>query len=786
MEGYLASKWGITLTRIHPYSIKGPVITGDFAPSPISSIAIVSASTKSITFSWEGGAYATKYLYYVYTGTFSSTNTPIEPDVDNGLQSKSITFYWPSIARGCTFRLRIVATNPVGSAQSSEIPFSLPAPIGTIFTIAGNGIRDPTPTGSALSNLSTSPINNRNSAGYSTYLTSASFRATVDGTRMIVTAMNPPGNQFASGTIKAGMVLQIPDAAMIIPPNPQVVPFNVAGVGGTAGLGSMSRYGGTYDNYRLNIPMNVPTATNFTANMICDTHVTPGPVFSYYSNSRLSVPYSICVSPDGNTIYVHNSQDNRIVKITKIIRPYGTYWETLPWMGGGQGVSFQGYISGATAGTAGTTLTVTSVASGTIVTGIFIHGTNIALDTSITARGTGTGGTGTYTVSVSQLLGSLASPVTFTQVPTAGIEGNTDGTANTLVIPTATNFPPTGGPAATYTPITISAPGTARIRGFAIPGNNILYASSCDMCRSIDGKRIYLLSRNNARDPGNIQIFTGGIEFRLINLETNTVSTFYSTTTLVSPAPALNVSVAFTASQWNYPERCALSPDGTTLYVLDTLNACIRAINPIDPVTYLPTATATVTTILNSTNTQTFFSASSRTFTVSKSGLIYLITDNGRLIRYSPNDGGVAILVLGISTSGNWASKGVAVSPDGDTLYISDMHTSNPPRIVYVPNLKAFNSVTIMNLCGPSLESFSANWEGYMTTNNGYTSFVKDGHPSLMNSVNSDPHAITVSDDGKYLYACFAQSSLIRVITLTQENTLPVYSHTVPGVQFTP
>lgn len=678
VEGYLALKWGISLTIIHPYTLKGPTITGDFAPSAISSITITNVSSNSIRLSWEGGTYATKYLYYVYTGTFSPSNTPVQPNVDNGLQSKSITFNWPNIARGCTFRLRIVATNAVGSVQSSEFPFSLPAPIGTVFTLAGNGKKNLTPPAS----MNTYPLNNRNSAGYSTYLMSASFVATMNGSKMIVTAMNPPANQFASGTIKAGMVLETPDAAMIIPPNPRVVTHS------NTLLGTMTGYGGPYDNYRLNTPMYIPMPLNFTAKMICDTYLTPGPVLSYYSNSRLSVPYSICVSLDGNTLYVYDSQNNRIVKITKIIRPYGTYWEILPWMGGG---------------------------------------------------------------------GS-------TQLPFAGIAGLTDGTANTLVIPTATNFPPTGGPAATYIPITISASGTALFSGFA--GS---YTSSCHLCRSIDGRRIYVLNRNTT---------TGAAAFRLINLDTNTVSTFY-TATGSGTAPALNLSVAFTASLWNYPDRCALSPDGTTLYVSDTTNNCLRAINPIDPATYLPTAAATVTTILNSTTSFTGV----RAFTVSKSGLIYAINNAGTLIRYSPKDKSIATLSLGISTSDNNAARGMAISPDENTLYISDTQNN---RIVYMPNVKAFNNVALINLCGPPLESYGGDWDSYMTTNNNYTSFIRDGHPSLIHIAANDLNALTISDDGKYLYACFTEMSLVRVITLTQENTLPMYSHTVPGVQFTP
>ena len=65
-----------------------------------------------------------------------------------------------------------------------------------------------------------------------------------------------------------------------------------------------------------------------------------------------------------------------------------------------------------------TTLTVTSVLSGTIAVGQAIFGENIAQNTIITALGTGTGGTGTYTVSNSQTvasttINSTAAPASF-------------------------------------------------------------------------------------------------------------------------------------------------------------------------------------------------------------------------------------------------------------------------------------------------------------------------------------------------------------------------------------
>lgn len=68
--------------------------------------------------------------------------------------------------------------------------------------------------------------------------------------------------------------------------------------------------------------------------------------------------------------------------------------------------SFTGSISGAT-------LTVTAVASGKVRKGHTLSGAGITAGTIITANGTGTGGTGTYTVSDSQTAGSVAMTTTY-------------------------------------------------------------------------------------------------------------------------------------------------------------------------------------------------------------------------------------------------------------------------------------------------------------------------------------------------------------------------------------
>ena len=59
-----------------------------------------------------------------------------------------------------------------------------------------------------------------------------------------------------------------------------------------------------------------------------------------------------------------------------------------------------------TAAISGTTMTVSAVTSGTVLVGGVISGTGVTAGTRITAYGTGTGGTGTYTVDTSQTVSS--------------------------------------------------------------------------------------------------------------------------------------------------------------------------------------------------------------------------------------------------------------------------------------------------------------------------------------------------------------------------------------------
>jgi hypothetical protein len=82
-----------------------------------------------------------------------------------------------------------------------------------------------------------------------------------------------------------------------------------------------------------------------------------------------------------------------------------------------------------TGSTSGTTLTVTSVKSGTLAVGQNLFAVGALQETVITALGTGTGGTGTYTIGLSQ---SIASSQMYTSSPGAVVTAAITGTTLTV------------------------------------------------------------------------------------------------------------------------------------------------------------------------------------------------------------------------------------------------------------------------------------------------------------------------------------------------------------------
>ena len=78
---------------------------------------------------------------------------------------------------------------------------------------------------------------------------------------------------------------------------------------------------------------------------------------------------------------------------------------SVEWDGTNEYVTTGTIFTGAIA-SAGTSLNVTAITNGVIQVGMLITGTGVTAGTTITALGTGTGGTGTYTVSVGQTVAS--------------------------------------------------------------------------------------------------------------------------------------------------------------------------------------------------------------------------------------------------------------------------------------------------------------------------------------------------------------------------------------------
>lgn len=142
-----------------------------------------------------------------------------------------------------------------------------------------------------------------------------------------------------------------------------------------------------------------------------------------------------------------------------------------------------------TASISGTTMTVTAVASGTIAVGQVITGTGVTAGTVITALGTGTGSTGTYTVSASQTVASTTITIVgvdFLNIPswvkriTVMFNGVSTNGTNLYLLQIGTSGVATTSGYTSQSTIIASASGTTTTSsaGFLIYSNVATYALS--------------------------------------------------------------------------------------------------------------------------------------------------------------------------------------------------------------------------------------------------------------------------------------------------------------------
>ena len=124
----------------------------------------------------------------------------------------------------------------------------------------------------------------------------------------------------------------------------------------------------------------------------------------------------------GNETVTGNTTITGTFSATGVLTTYGT-------------ASFTAGISNG-AGGAGTVLNVSAVASGTLVVGQRITGTGVSANTAISALGTGTGSTGTYTVTTSQLVnaGTAMTGSAGAKTPTPVTTDNTTNIATTAFV----------------------------------------------------------------------------------------------------------------------------------------------------------------------------------------------------------------------------------------------------------------------------------------------------------------------------------------------------------------
>ncbi len=137
-----------------------------------------------------------------------------------------------------------------------------------------------------------------------------------------------------------------------------------------------------------------------------------------------AAPAGSCLVPMGATAaYIFPQTSTNTFSWNSTYKPasiVGIPGSPSTWdMSNGDSCSFSGYISG-------TTLTVTAVAYGTLAVGNALSvpgglGDPSTGELSITALGTGTGGTGTYTINESQTVGSSGSPVTMLAMGDTGV-----------------------------------------------------------------------------------------------------------------------------------------------------------------------------------------------------------------------------------------------------------------------------------------------------------------------------------------------------------------------------
>lgn len=181
--------------------------------------------------------------------------------------------------------------------------------------------------------------------------------------------------------------------------------------GGAFSMNSLALGGATIGSNKLAVSGNSLFNVDTGANVFSWTNGTytmsvswPGrggdsailePIFDCSSSSAGGVFGLRSLFPAGYAAFVCRGSDD----YEHTAFGYGNANASTPW---------SEQISSFTASITGTVMTVSAVASGTLLPGQLVLGTGVTSNTYIASFGTGSGGTGTYNVTISQTVGSVA------------------------------------------------------------------------------------------------------------------------------------------------------------------------------------------------------------------------------------------------------------------------------------------------------------------------------------------------------------------------------------------
>ncbi len=238
-------------------------------------------------------------------------------------------------------------------------------------------------------------------------------------------------------------------------------------------------------------------------------------------------------------------------------------------------------------------------------------------------------------------------------------------------------------------------------------------------------------------------------------------------------------------SGFNHPHGLAFSPDGKTLYVANYRGASISVVN---------TSTGVIVGTLNDRGGDLGCGEGLEDLVLSPNGnSIYVVNNECGDIPVVNTSTGRIINTLSSFTGGNL--YGIAISPNGNTLYLS---FTNPNPYISIINTSSGNQIGTVNAVSGSQRP-----QGIVLANNGNTLYVANSNNNTVSVVNlltkhitntianlNTPEGVAISPDGSTLYVSNDGNntvSAVNVLTRSIVNTISISGLSTPrGILVSP